>query len=314
MKRLENLPQIAHRQLGGLEATSTILAKAKLEAAEKRSRRTSGAVLRPVLAVCAALVICVGAVTAFHGGDTPFTGPVATPNVLDSHSAGTSLQPTQEPRALGDVPSGAISMSAGMRRTSDTLFAELGSAAFPLITLDGATYRLLLSPDAISASMLGEEVGRVSEFNIEPALGSGGVVSNAVSRGESVHAISGMNGSLVAANVNGALRVFQRVSYAGTAIIGSETLSDTLCSASDAAWIEVSGMGRVDDPARAASLMETLLTCADYEGTSLSGSTSMQVGLHNGLVLQLLVGEDTVSACGTWSCPDFFEAFAEAVQ
>ena len=37
MKRLENLPQIAQRQLGGLEATPVILAKAKLEAAERKS-------------------------------------------------------------------------------------------------------------------------------------------------------------------------------------------------------------------------------------------------------------------------------------
>ena len=35
---------------------------------------------------------------------------------------------------------------------------------------------------------------------------------------------------------------------------------------------------------------------------------------QNGLTLQLLTGDDSVSACGTWSCPDFFEAFAEAVQ
>lgn len=314
MKRLENLPQIAQRQLGGLEATPVILAKAKLEAAERKSAHRSGAVLRPVLAVCAALALCIGVVTAMNGGEIPGLAPTATPNVLDSHSAGTQITPTEEPRMAGDVPSGAISMSAGMRRSSDTLFADLGSASFPLITLDGATYRLLLSPDAISPSMLGEEMGTVSEFNIEPALGTSGVVSNAVSRGETVHAISGMNGALVAANVNGALRVFQRVSYAGTAVIGAETLADTLCAPGDAAWIEVSGIGRVDDAAVVQELMETLLTCADYEGTSLSGSTSMQVGLTNGLVLQLLVGEDTVSACGTWSCPDFFEAFGEVAR
>ena len=33
MKRLDNLSQIASRQLGGLEATPTLLAKIKLEAA-----------------------------------------------------------------------------------------------------------------------------------------------------------------------------------------------------------------------------------------------------------------------------------------
>ena len=314
MKRLENLPQMAQRQLGGLEATPVILAKAKLQAAEMRSPRRSGAVLRLVLAVCCALVLCIGAVAAFHSPVHPDGTPPVPANVLDSHSAGTQLTPTEEPRTLGDVPNGAISMSAGLRRTGDTLFAELGSATFPLITLDGATYRLLSSPDAISSALLGDEMGVVSEFNVEPALGSGGVVSNAVARGESVNAISGMDGALVAANVNGVLRVFQRVSYAGTAIIGAESLSDTLCAPEEAAWIDISGLGRVEDPSTVRSLMETLLTCADYESTSLSGSNSMQVGLTNGLTLQLLVGEDTVSACGTWSCPDFFEAYQEAVQ
>ena len=197
------------------------------------------------------------------------------------------------------------------RRQSDPQGSDAG---FPLITLNGATYRMLESPDGLSASLLGEELGAVSEFNIEPALGSGGVVSNVVSLGESIYAVGDMNGALVAAKVNDALRVFQRVSYAGTAVIGAETLADTLCAPGDAAWIEVSGIGRVDDAAVVQELMETLLTCADYEGTSLSGSTSMQVGLTNGLVLQLLVGEDTVSACGTWSCPDFFEAFEEVAR
>ena len=313
MKRLEHLPQIAERQLGGLEATPVILAKAKLQAAEMRSPRRSSMVLRPVLALCAALVICVGAVAAFTTGDKPLVSP-APANVIDSHSAGTQTVPTEEPRRLGDVPSGVISMSAGMRRSGDTLFADLGSATFPLITLNGATYRLLSSPDAISTALLGDIMGTVSEFNLEPALGSGGVVSNAVPCGESVYAISGMDGALVAANVDGALRVFQRVSYAGTGIIGTEALTDTLCTPEEAVWIEVSGMGRVDDREKVQELMSTLLDYADYTGTSLSGSASMRIGLDNGLTLQLLVGEDTVSACGTWSCPDFFEAFMEAVQ
>lgn len=311
MKRLDNLPQIAQRQLGGLEASAAILAKAKLEAADRRAPRWA-MTLRPVAAVCAALVLCVGAVAALN--TAPVEPETVTPiNVMDNHSAGLSA-PTAVPRTLAEVPSGVISMSAGIRRGGDTLFAELGSSAFPLITLDGATYRLLVSPSAISASLLGDAIGTVNEFNIEPALGSGGVVSNAVACGETVYAISGMNGALAAAKVDGALRVFQRVSYAGNSVIGNESLGDTLCAPEDAAWIEVSGMGRVDDPAQVQQLMHTLLDYADLQGTSLSGDGSMQIGLNNGLTLQLLCGSDAVSACGTWSCPDFFEAFAEAVQ
>jgi len=60
--------------------------------------------------------------------------------------------------------------------------------------------------------------------------------------------------------------------------------------------------------------MELLLEYADYVGTGMSGTDSMQIGLTNGLTLQLMTGDDSVSACGSWSCPDFFEAFAEAAQ
>lgn len=313
MKRLEKLPEIAQRQLGGLEATPTLLAKIKLEAAEKRSPVKSAQVLRPVLAVCCALILCVGAVSALNTGKDA-VAPQPSPSMLTNRSAGSEITPTAVPRLLGDVPDGSISMSAGVRRSADTLFAEFGGASFPLITLNGATYRLLTSPSAISSSLLGEELGSVTEFNIEPALGSSGVVSNIVSRGEKVYAVSGMNGALAAASVEGSLRVFQRVSYAGTAVIGRETLEDTLCSADDVKWIEVSSLGRVSDSAKAQQLMETLLEYADYTGTAMGGSGSMQIGLQNGLTLQLLTGEDSVSACGSWSCPDFFEAFAEAVQ
>ena len=45
----------------------------------------------------------------------------------------------------------------------------------------------------------------------------------------------------------------------------------------------------------------------------MSGAGSLLIGLKNGLTLQLLVSDESVSACGTWSCPDFFEAFDEAV-
>jgi len=74
----------------------------------------------------------------------------------------------------------------------------------------------------------------------------------------------------------------------------------------------VEGIGTVSG-ADAEMLMNTLLSNADYQSTGMSGSGSMQIGLKNGLVLQLMVGNDCVSACGTWSCPDFFEALHEAV-
>lgn len=314
MKRLEDLPQIASRQLGGLDATPTILAKAKLQAAELRAPKKRFAVLKPTLAVCAALVLCVGAALWSTNGGVPGNVlPAPTENVLDSHAAGNVTAPTDAPRHSADVPTGSITMSAKGQGGGTTLFATGQGSSFPLITMNGATYRMLTSPSGISSSLLGADMGVVSEFNIEPALGSGGVVSNTVAMGESVRAIAGMGGALVAAQVDGSLRVFQRVSYAGTAVIGSETLRDTLCDPADVEWMELTGVGRISDVETAQSLMQTLLDYADYKSTSMSGSTSLQIGLSNGLTLQLLVGDDAVSACGTWSCPDFFEAYYAAV-
>ncbi len=314
MKRLENLSDIAARQLGGLEATPTLLAKIKLEAADQNRPRTMRAALRPALAVCAALVLAVGAVTTLNPEAMTGVSPIPSQNVLDSYSAGSRNLPTAEPRMLSDVPKGSLSMSAGMKSAGNTLFAQGDSVSFPLITLDGATYRMLETPDGISASLLGDELGAVTEFNIEPALGTSGVISNAVACGETVYAVGSQKGALVAAHVNGALRVFQRVSYAGTAIIGTETLADTLCAPEDAEWIAVEGAGRVDDPAAVQQLMTTLFDLADYQSTAFANGSSMQIGLKNGLTLQLMAGEDTISACGVWSCPDFFEAFAEAAK
>lgn len=75
MKRLEDLPEVASRQLGGLEATPTILAKAKLRASEYRQPRMRRGVWRPALAVCAALVLCVGAAFWATEGVAPASAP-----------------------------------------------------------------------------------------------------------------------------------------------------------------------------------------------------------------------------------------------
>ena len=111
MKRLDNLPEIASRQLSGLEASPTLLAKIKLEAAEKKQPRTIRAFVRPALAVCAALVLCVAAVSTLMPDGALVVTPQPTQNVLDSHAAGVEQQPTAEPRSQDEVPSGSISMA-----------------------------------------------------------------------------------------------------------------------------------------------------------------------------------------------------------
>lgn len=308
MSNLENLPKIAARQLGGLEASPELLARVRAEGAKARPSQKSAMAIRwkPVWAAALALVLLAGG--ALLWGHTPGTLPGS--NVIDSHSAGNGATVTQAP-ATADLPRGSIAMGGG-GTDGESIFAQSQGSSFPLITVNGATYRMLNTPDGVSAGMLGTSLGTVNEYNIEPALGSGSIVSNVVGQGETIRAVSGMDGAMVAANVNGSLRVFQRVSYAGTATIGGESLRDTLCSDRDVAWVELGGVGALQgDDARA--VVKILLDDADYQSTGMSGRGSLRIGLNNGLTMQLLVGDDTVSACGTWSCPDFFEAFHEAV-
>ena len=310
MKALKQLPEIADRQLGGLEADARLLARIKINAAEgsRQSYRTAPR-WQVAMAVCCALVLCIGgAVWANDPGNGP--APVAvTANLIDSHAAGTTVV-TEAPPALSDLPANSITMSSAARRSGETLFATGQGNSFPLIMVNGATYRMLTYPDGISSSLLGRELGLVNEYNLEPALGSGNIVSNAAGPGEPVFAVDGMEGAMVAAKVDGSLRVFQRISYSGTATIGDEELGDTLCEPEQVDWIMLDGDTVSGKAAR--KLMKVLLDDADFHSTAVSGTGSLQIGLTNGLVLQLLVGDDAISACGSWSCPGFFEAFDEA--
>lgn len=312
MKALKQLPEIADRQLGGLEADARLLARIRINAAEgKQQRYHTASRWQMAAALCCALVLCVGGVLWASGGGN---APLLTNQpgkLLDSHAAGTT-EVTKAPPAIGDLPQHSITMSSAARKNGETLFATGKGNSLPLILVNGAAYQMLTYPDGISSSLLGDELGLVNEFNLEPALGSGDIVSNAAGPGEPVFAIDGMKGAMVAARVEGSLRVFQRISYSGTATIGNEELGDTLCPPEQVEWMAL-GEKTVQGKA-ARELMQVLLDDADFYSTGSSGKNSLQIGLANGLVLQLLVGDDSVSACGSWSCPGFFEAFGETAE
>jgi len=318
MKPLEQLPEIAQRQLGGLTADARLLGQIRVAGAKPTVGRPGW--YKPILAtgLALALCLCVGlwAVPSWLGNGTE---QQQASTLLDTQAAGDGIAPVTGDmiRAL-DVSSGSISVGnatadAGSYRN---LFAPERNGNFPLIMVDNATYRMLISPLNMNDTLLGDSLGEITEYTLEPALSTGGIVSNIVSAGEKVYAVQGMRGAMAAAYVKGSLRVFQRVSFAGTAILGDETLADTLTDASHITAMELTGAGVIDDPATAQSLMATLLDNAEYVSASVgSGDTrSLLIGLDNGLLMQLMVGDDTLSACGTWSCPEFFEAYGQAVE
>ena len=90
---------------------------------------------------------------------------------------------------------------------------------------------------------------------------------------------------------------------------------ETTAGGNPAIALELTDVGTVTDPAEAQRLMGILLSNAALTraGAAETGK-SLLIGLQNGLVLQMSVRDESLMACGTWSCPAFFEAFEAAVQ
>jgi hypothetical protein len=319
MTRLDQLPDIAGRALGGLHADTQLLGRIRLAAAERATKRRVR--WQPVLAYATVAVVLMGAALwaapMLRVANLPGSQPSV--EVLGTRAAGSDAQANETlwERAL-DVPVGSVSAGEGAADAGSyrNLFAPERNGNFPLLLVNGAAYRLLISPTNTPDQLLGESLGTVTEYTLEPALSTGdGIVSNIVNAGDAVYAVQGMDGALAAAYVKGGLRVFQRVSFAGTATLGHETLADTLAVARHVTAMELTGVGIVDDPQAAQALMQTLLDNAAYESASAGDGErrSLLIALDNGLLMQMMVGDDTLSACGTWSCPEFFEAYDEAV-
>lgn len=309
MKQLENLKEIADRNLGGLKADARLLQQIRQAAVPQTEIKIKW---RPIAAAAAAAVVLLA------------VGLIALPQLMRgdggmdvvSRSAGGEKAVT-EFQLTANVPAGSVRISdgAGSAPSYRSLFAGQ-SSNFPLIKSGNETYRQLTDPGNLSADLLGEQLGKVAEFTSEPAVSSGGIVSNAVEAGQPVYTVKGMKGVAVAAEVQGSMRVFQRVSYGGVAVVGSEGLRDVLLGSAQVVAMELSGVGVVDQKNEAQELMNVLLQNANYEGAAESAnrSQSLLIWLSNGLTVQMNAGGGTLSACGTWSCPEFFSAFSDAVS
>ena len=310
-ERLRALPELAESM--GLEADERLKRRILRAAAEKKPAR--GIAWRRLAPALCALVVLLGVSAAALPGlwGQKETGPRATDQpLLASQPAGDLA--IGDKLAL-DVPQGSISIRSSSNPTFRSIWAPSSGGNFPLVGVNGRYYRLLTNPTAISSSMRGEALGAVDTFTSEPALaGKKGVISNVVAQGETVYAVSGMNGALAAANVNGQMRVFQRVSFGDSALVGGEKLSDTL-KASSAVALELSGVGAINDPATAQRLVDILVKNASFLRAGGSETNqSLLIQLKSGLVLQMAVNGERVIACGTWACPEFFDAFQEAMQ
>lgn len=311
-QRLEQLKPIADEMLAGLRADGEMKRRI-LEAANRTSPKRAAAHARPrarrafvpALCCCAALaVVCVGALAR--------TGKQPAAVQIETLHAGVGEAPqVQLIAGLGD---GASVRTQSQAQTS--LFAG-GESDMPLVSLGGAVYRMLAAPERVPEGMLGETLGAVTAHAEEPSLASEAEMeaglSNVAESGAEIRALAGVNAATaVAAPVGGAMRVFQRVSYAGRGP-GGLGLEDVFDVRGKAARVELSDVGALTGDA-ANTALAALLDGATLvsQDASVRGRT-LTVTLENGLSLQLGVSGDTLSGCGAWSCPEFFEAFEAAL-
>lgn len=309
--RLRELPEDA-----GLKAITAddALRRRILEAAkDKRAGHRL-----PVRWAAAAVACAAAAVLAFT---LPGNVKKEPPAMVTSQSAGETAPlakmaegekaaiPGARESAVMDVPQGMVFISNASAPEVRSIWARGNGANFPLVAAQGKYYRLLSSPSEVSRSLLDDEIGTVDEYTQEPALSGAGTVSNICPEGTMIYAVRGATG-LAAAEVDGRMRLFQRVSYAGRGPVGSERLSDTLGGRVSA--MELSGVGRLTGSA-AEDMWSFLCAGAVYMNAACAETgQSLLVTLDNGLAFQMAVSGDTLSACGAWACPGFAEAFANA--
>jgi hypothetical protein len=305
MMKPEQFRQVANEALGGLTAGPALLNRARMKAAQTPVQAPARRIHRG-LAMAMSLVLVIGMSALLLPRQSQPDIPV-----LETLQAGSDAQTGM--RSTADLPRGSLVLKSGKAPAYQGVWERGAGANFPLLRVDGRYYRMLTHPEDVSA-LAGSVLGTVNVFMDEPALdNSRGLLSNIAPMDAAVYAVSGMGKAAVAAPVNGRTRLFQRVSFAGNALIGDEGLKDTLPRG--AVTLQLSDVGTITDQAQVDRLMGILYDKAHYLGSkSRSGSQALLVQYANGLVLQMAVSGDTLSACGSWDCPEFIQAFTDAVQ
>ena len=310
MDSLDRLGPIADEMLAGLHADNQMKMRIREAAVSGReARRPAVRRFAPAIACCALAIACVGALGLRGLNAAPQPAQIST--IAAGESGGVAVVSETQIADLGD---GARVSAAAPKNTS--LFAER-AGDMPLVTVDGAVYRMLTSPKTLGDALRGGSVGSIAQAMEQPSLASGEAlragVSNVAAQGAQVYSVKGVSsGTLVAVEVDGQVRVFQRVSYAGKGP-GKQSLEDTFDVRGKVKTLELSGVGTLSGQAANAAIA-VLLDNATLKSADMSArKQSLTVTLESGLKLQLGVSGDTLCGCGGWSCPEFFDAFKAAL-
>ena len=308
IKELERLAPTADEMLSGLHADETMKRRILSAAREEKKQPVIMPRLVPALCCAALAVACIGVFAPRLNQAAVNAAASPAPVSIDTIAAGGGQTMTMT--KMADVSGTARVRAAG--GSSDSLFAST-SGDIPLVAMNGAVYRMLSTPANVQSSLLGDAVGTVNTTTDEPSLADddamAGGLSNVADAGQTIYTISGLDANTaVACEVGGSMRLFQRVSYAGKGP-GGQGLEDTFSVRGQAAELTLSGVGTLTGDA-ANDAVAVLLDHATLKSADMSAKKqTLTVTLTNGLKLQLGVSGDTVSACGGWSCPEFFEAF-----
>ena len=321
LKSLDQLGPIANEMLGGLHADE------RMRLAIRRAAEANAAPARRPLrrlvpaACCAALALmCVGVTAARLGGNAPEANPsvmlAAEPTVMaiDTIAAGDGSDAAAAGTLVADL--GGNAMVRRAEADGESLFAA-GEGDIPLVTVNGAVYQMLATPKDVGGALLGGQVGTVQHHDAQPSLAASDALSaglsNVAAEGTAIYAISGLaETTAVAAEVNGSMRVFQRVSYAGRGP-GGLGLEDTFSVRGQVKRLELSGVGTLTGDAANAAIDVLLDHAVLKSADATARRQTLTVTLDSGLRLQLGVSGDTLCGCGGWSCPEFFEAVEAAL-
>ena len=306
MNRLEELPRIANQALSGLQADERLRQRIVHAAREEERPRRRLSLWIPAVAATAALVVVLALLL-------PSLQSAPLPEIQDFAAGGTASDPSP---ASASTKEHGLSVNTAEDINVASLWEPGENGSFPLICLGGRIYRLLSTPASVPASALGDQLHSIDTFVTEPSLTvTNGYFSNVAAPGTEVYAITGMGGTLVAAEVNQQMRLFQRVSFNGTALLQEEDLADSLQVSGHLRSMTLYGVGSLKDASVCEDLFRLLLAQAEYDTPALlSDQQVLILELDNGLALQLAVSKGKVSACGTWSCPEFVQAFTDACQ
>ena len=312
IKELEHLAPTANEMLSGLHADEAMKRRILSAAREEQKPRVKAPRLVPALCCAALAIACAGVFAPRLSGTAANAAATPAPVSIDTIAAGNE-------QALPMTRMADVSGTARVRASSgggESLFAT-ASDDIPLVAVNGAVYRMLSTPTSVQSDLLGSAVGTVNTATDEPSLADddamAGGLSNVAEAGQTIYAVSGLDaGTAVACEVSGSMRLFQRVSYAGKGP-GGQGLEDTFSVRGQVAELTLSGVGTLTGDA-ANDAIAVLLDHATLKSADMSArKQTLTATLTNGLKLQLGVSGDTVSACGGWSCPEFFEAFESSL-